>query len=93
MPEQSFADRLHELMEAAGYKQSDVIRLAQTHGKRLGKSQVSQYVSGKTVPRRDVLATLAEIFGVDAGWLATGAGDRTPARASKPGSAPASSAT
>ncbi len=93
MPEQSFADRLRELMETAGYKQSDVIRLAQTHGKRLGKSQVSQYVSGKTVPRRDVLFVLAEIFGVDAGWLATGEGDRVPARASKPGSAPASSSS
>ncbi len=92
MAQESFAERLRALMKQAGYKQSDVIRLAQTQGKRLGKSQVSQYVSGKTLPRRDVVETLAAIFSVSATWLATGEGERTPvARATKPGSAPASS--
>ncbi len=92
MAQESFAERLRALMKQAGYKQSDVIRLAQTQGKRLGKSQVSQYVSGKTLPRRDVVETLAAIFSVSATWLATGEGERIPvARATKPGSAPASS--
>ena len=34
------------------------------------KSQVSQYVSGKTVPRADILRFLAEALEVDADWLA-----------------------
>ena len=42
-------------MELAGIKQADLIRLAENQGKKLGKSQVSQYVSGKTIPRKDVL--------------------------------------
>ena len=55
----TFAQRLKQLMELRGAKQADVIRMAQTRGKHLGKSQVSQYVSGKTIPRRDVMDVLA----------------------------------
>ena len=64
-----FATRLASAMDGAGLKQADVVRMAQERGRKLGKSQVSQYVSGKTLPRRDVLALLADILGVDAAWL------------------------
>ena len=65
-----FAERLRSAMGSAGMKQADLIRRAAERGKKLGKSQVSQYVSGKTVPRRDVMRTLAELLGVDPAWLA-----------------------
>ena len=42
---------------------------------KLGKSQVSQYVSGKTVPRADILRFLADALDVEADWL----GGREPA--------------
>ena len=86
----TFAQRLKQLMELRDVKQADVIRMAQTCGKHLGKSQVSQYVSGKTIPRRDVMDVLAAVFEVDAEWLATGKGPGPDAaRATKPGSIPA----
>ena len=46
----AFAERLKEAMELKGLKQADVIRLAQPFGEpvgiRIGKSHMSQYVSG-----------------------------------------------
>ena len=90
MPDTTFAERLKLKMGEKNLKQADLIRNAQILGKKLGKSQVSQYVSGKTLPRRDVAAVLAQILGVDAGWLLHGEGPAPEAaRASKPGSAPA----
>ncbi len=74
MPEKTFADRLATAMAAARLKQSDLVHAAAERGKKLGKSQVSQYVSGKTIPRQDVMALLAELLDVDAAWLSTGAG-------------------
>ena len=74
MSEQSFADRLATAMAAARLKQSDLVHAAAERGKKLGKSQVSQYVSGKTIPRQDVMALLADLLDVDAAWLSTGAG-------------------
>ena len=46
-----FADRLKQAMEQQELKQVDIIRIAQEQGVKLGKSHISQYVSGKTVPR------------------------------------------
>ena len=66
----TFAERLSEAMESAGMKQADLIRAAAERGRKLGKSQVSQYVSGKTLPRQDVLALLAQILQVEEAWLA-----------------------
>ena len=60
MAKETFADRLKYVMEKKGKKQVDLIRLAEERGVKLGKSQVSQYVSGKTVPRADILRFLAE---------------------------------
>ena len=66
MAEQTFSDRLVDAMGRRDMRQSDMIRAAQMLGGKLGKSQVSQYVSGKTVPRHDVAVLLARILDVDA---------------------------
>ena len=65
-----FADRLRLAMEARGKKQVDLIRIAEERGVKLGKSQISQYVSGKTVPRADILRFLAQALETDEDWLA-----------------------
>lgn len=71
----SFEKRLRWAMEAQGMKQADLIRLAAEKGVKLGKSQVSQYVSGKTAPRKEVLFTLASILSVEPSWLQDGQGE------------------
>ena len=48
--QETFAERLARAMAAKGYKQADLIRIAGDRGMKLGKSQVSQYANGKTVP-------------------------------------------
>ena len=68
--EETFADRLHAAMEREGVKQADIIRLAAQQGVKLGKSHISQYVNGKTVPRAELLRFLAATLRVDADWLA-----------------------
>ena len=90
MAEVAFSDRLKKAMVEQGLKQSDVIRQAQMMGKKLGKSQMSQYVSGKTLPRPQVAALLAQILKTDVAWLMHGEAATGASRASKPGSAPAS---
>ena len=52
---ETFADRLKAAMEQRGLKQVDLIREAEKAGVKLGKSHMSQYVSGKTIPRSGVL--------------------------------------
>ncbi len=65
-----FAERLISAMDTKGLKQVDIIRAAEVHGIKLGKSHISQYVSGKTVPRENILNFLAKILEVDINWLA-----------------------
>ena len=102
----AFPERLSQAMGERGLKQVDLLRMAAERGEKLGKSQLSQYVSGKTLPRRDSLGLLADLLGVDAGWLAGapeggGAVTReqapaapadTPARTAERGTATASAA-
>ena len=56
-------------MNERGIKQVDLIRYAQEQGVKLGKSHISQYVSGKTVPRADMVHFLAGALQVDPDWL------------------------
>ena len=72
MEREPFATRLVQAMEEAGLKQADLVRLAGEAGEKLGKSQVSQYVSGKVEPRPAALALLARLLGTSAEWLAGG---------------------
>lgn len=56
-------------MKNKGLKQVDLIRVAADCGIKLGKSHISQYVSGKTIPRAHILHFLADVLGVDEKWL------------------------
>lgn len=76
--QETFAERLARAMAAKGYKQADLIRIAGDRGMKLGKSQVSQYANGKTVPRRPVGEMLADVLGVPAAWLMEGTGEIEP---------------
>ena len=64
-----FANRLKQAMRDKNLKQIDLMRAAEKKGIKLGKSHVSQYVSGKTIPRDNIMNVLAEILEVDTGWL------------------------
>lgn len=67
-----FASRLAQAMDARQLKQVDLLRVARDRGHKLGKSQLSQYLSGKTIPRKGMLHFLAESLGVNADWLLNG---------------------
>ena len=73
---ESFAQHLREGMDRRGLKQADLIRMASQRGAKLGKSQVSQYVSGKTLPRRAVVQLLSDILEIEPSFLM---GECTPA--------------
>lgn len=68
-----FAERLKEVMENKSLKQADVLRMAQEvgepYGIKIGKSQLSQYLSGKNTPRADIMRILAKALSVDQLWL------------------------
>ncbi len=69
MEKEAFAARLKTAMERQGKKQVDFIRIAQEQGIKLGKSHMSQYVSGKTIPRPEILHFLASVLQVEEDWL------------------------
>lgn len=72
MAEETFADRLQETMKKRHLRQADVIRLASGAHVKIGKSYMSQYVSGKTVPREQMMEVLARVLDVDPEWLRDG---------------------
>lgn len=65
----TFAHRLNEAMSLRHMKQVDLIHTAQAHKVKLGKSHISQYVSGKTQPRPDIVQFLAAALQVNKYWL------------------------
>ncbi|EFA23656.1 aminotransferase class I/II-fold pyridoxal phosphate-dependent enzyme [Bifidobacterium gallicum] len=65
----TFQERLIMAMDAKRLRQIDIVNAAQAQGMKLGKSHVSQYVSGKTIPRSDIMSFLASTLGVDQEWL------------------------
>ena len=65
-----FNDRLNQAMELRGIKQIDFVKAAHEHGVKLGRSHISQYVSGKTRPRKDIEYFLAAVLRVNEHWLA-----------------------
>ncbi|OZG56957.1 Aminotransferase [Bifidobacterium tissieri] len=69
MSRETFAKRLNSAMSLRHMKQIDVVRAAQRKGLKLGKSHISQYVSGKTVPRIETLRFLAATLNVSDQWL------------------------
>ena len=70
MEQDGFSGRLRHAMDEAGLKQADLVRMAAARGEKLGKSQLSQYVSGKVRPRQDALTLLASLLGVSVDWIA-----------------------
>lgn len=69
MADTLFAERFVAAMEKLGMKQIDLLRAAKTEGVKLGKSQISQYVNAKAVPRKNIAQFLAKTLEVDIEWL------------------------
>ena len=69
MADTRFAERFLAAMEKQNLKQVDLLRAAQNKGVKLGKSQISQYVNGKAVPRETIAQFLAKELGVTMQWL------------------------
>lgn len=69
MAEKIFTTRLKEAMQQQHKKQVDLLREAQAENVRLSKSQMSQYVSGRAVPRRNIGDFLAKALSVEPSWL------------------------
>lgn len=65
--------RLKEIMEERNLRQADVLRLAEPfikkYGERLGKNDLSQYLSGKTEPGQRKLFVLGKALNVNPSWL------------------------
>ena len=62
------AERLKEIMDIKNLRQVDLVRLAEPVGEESGihlsKSHISQYLSGKSQPRRDILKVMAQALGL-----------------------------
>lgn len=69
MAETVFAERFLEAMKKNGMKQVDLLKAAESAGIKLGKSQISQYVNGKAVPRENIAQFLAKTLQVEKDWL------------------------
>ena len=69
MNHKTFSERLTESMASQGLKQVDLLRTAKEAGVKLGKSQLSQYISGKTLPRKNIAIFLADTLKVEPDWL------------------------
>ena len=66
---ESFSTRLNNAMALRELKQIDFVHAAEKFNIKLGKSHMSQYVSGKTVPRADTAHFLAAYLRVNEDWL------------------------
>ena len=66
---ESFSTRLNDAMALRELKQIDFVHAAEKFNIKLGKSHMSQYVSGKTVPRADIAHFLAAYLRGNEDWL------------------------
>lgn len=64
-----FSEKLQLAMKQKGLKQIDLVRLAESNGIKLGKSNISQYISGKITPRKETMQFLADALEVSEEWL------------------------
>lgn len=66
-------ERLKAIMEARDLKQRDILKLAEPYcnrlGVKLGKSALSQYISGDVVPGQEKIAVLSYALNVSEAWL------------------------
>lgn len=69
----STAERLRELMNQTGWRQIDILEKCKPYCDKyhikIGKSDLSQYISGKTRPGQSKLTVLSMALGVSEGWL------------------------
>lgn len=67
------SDRLKEIMRERNLKQVDILNAAAPYCKKynvkLNKSDISQYISGKTEPNQNKLYVLSEALNVNVSWL------------------------
>lgn len=73
MEKTTTAQRLKQVMDARDMRQVDILRAAEPfckkYGVKLGKNDLSQYVSGKVVPGQDKLTVLGLALNVNEAWL------------------------
>ena len=73
MEKESTSKRLLQIMHERNLKQTDIISLArpycEKYNVKLGKSDLSQYVSGKVAPSQDKLVILGMALNVSEAWL------------------------
>lgn len=67
------SQRLKQIMAARNMRQVDILKAAEPfcikYGVKLGKNDLSQYVSGKVEPRQDKLTILGLALDVSEAWL------------------------
>lgn len=64
MKQSNSRDRLLEMMELLGLKQSDIVKKT-----GINKSALSQYINGSRIPRQDQLSIIADPYGINPTWL------------------------
>lgn len=67
------ADRLKYIMELRGLRQADILEmiepLCKKYDVKIPRNALSQYVTGKVLPRQDKLSVLAMALNVSEAWL------------------------
>lgn len=70
---ESTSQRLKEIMDLRGIKQIDIVKMAQPYckqyGIKLGRNDLSQYVSGKAEPTQNKLFVLSKALNINVAWL------------------------
>lgn len=69
----TFSQRLRQIQNERNLRQIDIIRLAEPYCNkfkiRIGRNDISQYISGKTEPRQNKIYILAKALNVSEAWL------------------------
>ena len=67
------SERLKQVMAERNLRQSDIVRLCEPYCKkydvRIGRNDISQYVSGKVQPKQDKLTILGLALNISEVWL------------------------
>lgn len=79
---QAFAQRLRTALSLRHMSQAELIRQAESQGLKLYRSQVSQYINGKIMPRTGVIQVLAQVLHTSTAYLLGDVVDLTPVVAS-----------
>lgn len=73
MRKENTGDRLKQIMNQRGLRQIDIINLCKPYcekfGVKMGRNDISQYISGKAVPKQKKLTVLAQALEVNEAWL------------------------